>query len=63
MRDLPPRYGRRCLLPAEAALRRRATRWCIQTRWQVIALTYPGALRVFRDQQRVLHRARWTAHR
>ena len=57
-----PRYGRRRLFPAEATLRRRATRWCAQTRWRVVALNYPGILRLFRDQQHVQHRERWTAH-
>ena len=56
------RYGRRRCLPDEAALRRRATRWCVQTRWRLIALNYPGVLQLFRDQQRAQHRERWTAH-
>ncbi len=57
-----PSYGRRRLFPTEAALRHRATRWCAQTRWRVVALNYPGILRLFRDQQHAQHRARWTAH-
>lgn len=60
--DISPRYGRRRLFPAEVALRRRATRWCVQTRWRLIALNYPGVLRLFREQQRVQHQERWTAH-
>ena len=57
-----PHYGRHRLLPDEAALRRRATRWCARTRWQVVALNYEGILRLFRDQQHARHRERWTAH-
>lgn len=55
-------YGRHRLFPAEAALRRRATRWCAQTRWWLVALNYPGILRLFRDQQHAQRRERWTAH-
>lgn len=60
--DTPLGYGRRRTFPTEAVLRRRATRWCVQTKWRIIALNYPGVLRLFRDQQRMRYRERWTAH-